>query len=342
MMRLNLSINLRIIMRIIKFLVFIIVLLFYHSSNAQASTTINLFQITTDGSQQKDPFIYKNSVVYNSYGDIWGYDLETKENFPILEKEGEQYLTSFYKNSEKNMIVYEDVNDSNLDYDVRLYNVITHEDVLIAGGFGSQTGGVTNGKVIVYINGGACGSLHIYNIRKKTTKQIENFTCSPLRISGDILVYPIADPQGTNIKGHNTNTGEFFDVIIEEGFQESADTSKNKVVWVHYTTGALGDYNAIKLKDLETGEIKTIYESTSTTLQAPAISNRYIVWSESSAQHVNGIKGYDLKRGEVFEVQPQGSHQNSHTIPAIYDNTAVWMSFRTGNGDIYGAKFRNI
>ena len=63
------------------------------------------------------------------------------------------------------------------------------------------------------------------------------------------------------------------------------------------------------------------------------------MWSESSATHVGGVKGANLRTGEVFEVQDQGPHQNSHTMPSIWRNIAVWQAFRTGNGDIYGSEF---
>ena len=177
----------------------------------------------------------------------------------------------------------------------------------------------------------------MYDIRSKDTRQIFNSTCQPLRISRDILVFPEGNPNGTNIKGYNIEDDELFDVSTDGGFQESANIFGDKVVWLDYITGARGDYNAIKMKDLDTGEVKTIYESSIDSLQSPAVSDKYVVWSQSSAQHVGGVRGANLRTGEVFEVQPQGSHQNSHTSTSIWKDTAVWMSFRTGNGDIYGA-----
>ena len=138
---------------------------------------------------------------------------------------------------------------------------------------------------------------------------------------------------------YDLKKNELFDISTESGFQESANIFGDKVVWLDYVTGARGDYNAIKMKDLKTGEVTTIYESSTDSLQSPSVSNKYVVWSQSSAQHVGGVRGANLKTGEIFEVQPQGSHQNSHTSTAIWKDTAVWMSFRTGNGDIYGATF---
>lgn len=329
-------------MKIKIFLSFLLAtLLFLETSiEIKAATSVNLFQITTDGSQQSQPLIHKNLVGYTNFGgtggiDIWGYNLENKENFPIIEKVGQQFLTGLYGN----LVVYEDVNDDTLTSDIRFYNMKTKKDILIAGGIGSQSDGVTNGKEVVYINGGACGTLNSYEIKTEITTEIFNLTCTPIKISGDIVVFQAPDFNGTNIKGYNLKKKELFDITTENNFQEVPDIYRDNVIWLHRLSGSYGDYNAIKVKNLKTDEEKTIYESSTDSLQNPALSHKYVVWSQSSAQHVGGVRAASLQTGEVFEVQAQGSHQNSHTTTAIWKNTAVWMSFRTGNGDIYGAEF---
>lgn len=333
----NLYVRISLIQVKIILILFVIVFILPASIQASQPTQVNLLQITSDGSQQKDAFIHKDLVAYTNFGgsqgiDIWGYDLSNQVNYPLIERLGQQFITGL----NGNFIVYEDV-DNTSNYNVRLFNIKNGKDILIAGGTGSQTSGVTNGKYVVYIDGGACGSIHAYNLKKKTDTIISPQGCQPLRISDNIVLWPNGAPGGTNIYGYDFNKETPLDVVIEDNFQESPNIFENKVVWLHYITGSLGDYNAIKMKDLKTGQQKTIYESTTSTLQWPAISNRYVVWSESSAQHVNGIKAANLKTGEVFEVQPQGPHQNSHTMPSIWKNIASWMSFRTGNGDIYTA-----
>jgi len=307
--------------------------LFFKIPLAEASTKVNLFQITSDSTQQKDPIVYKNIVAYDSLSDIWGYKLDTKTNFSILEKPGQQYLTGFFKN----LIIYDDFNETTSHDSVRLYNMATKEDTLIAGEPGSRSGGVTNGRYVMYIEGGACGQIHAYNLKKKTDAVISPTGCGPLRVFDDTVIWLNGAPGGTNIYGYDLERKRSMDIVTDPGFQESANIFEDNVVYLEYITGSLGDYNAIKMKNIRTGKKKTIYESTTSTLQWPAISDKYVVWSESTAQHVNGVKGANLNTGEVFEVQPQGPHQNSHTMLSIWGNTASWMSFRTGNGDIYGA-----
>lgn len=320
-------------------LIFSLLTLLFPFQVANAATVANTFQITTEGSQQTSPFIHNNMVVYTSLSDIWGYNIDTGINFPILERDGQQFTTGFFRN----WVVYEDTPTGEVAPDVRIHNVRDGKDILVAGGPGPQTAGVTNGKVVAFLDGtGACGPLKVYDIRKKTTKQIINSTCHPIRISGDIIVYLVSDPAGTNIGGYDLGENQAFNISTDANFQEAPNIFGNNVVWHHYITGGYGDYEAIKMKNLKTGGVKTLYETNTDSLGAPTISNRYVVWSQSPIQHVNKIMGADLKTGEVFEIQQAGPHQNSHTGSSIWNNTAAWMSFRTGNGDIYGSIFKNV
>ena len=317
------------------FPIFLVICFFSILSTTVQAVTVNTFQVTTDGSQQKDAFVYKDLIAYDSLSDIWGYNLDTRENFPIIEKEGEQYITDLYNN----LIVYQDIPPASTTGDIRLYNVKTGQDVLIIDGPNSYSSGGTNGDYVIYLDGGACGSLYAYQIRKNHTEHIVDNVCSP-KITDNIVYWGQGAPGGSDIRGYDLRRKQFLDIAVEDGFQESADIYGNNVVWYQYDSGAYGTYQAIVMKNLKTGKRTVIYETSTNSLQSPSISNRYVVWSESPSMHVNSIKVADLKTGEVFELQAAGPHQNSHTSTSIWKDTAAWMSWRTGNGDIYASHFQ--
>lgn len=110
-------------------------LLLVTPSYTDAATSVKLFQLTTDPTQQSGPLIYNDLMIYGNHGDIWGYSLKDKEAFPILEKTNLQNPTGFYGD----LLVYEDIDEITSNYDIRLYNIKTKEDILIAGGAGAQT-----------------------------------------------------------------------------------------------------------------------------------------------------------------------------------------------------------
>lgn len=314
---------------------FVCLVIFILPGVVKAVTSVNLFQITTEGSQQGNPIVYKDTIAYDSLSDIWGYNFQTKLNFPILQKPGLQFLTSFYNN----LIVYDDFNDTTQHDSVHLYNIKAKKDTLVAGEPGSHNDGVTNGEYVVFIAGGACGSLNAYNIRTKVTTQIYSSTCTQIHISRDIIVFPVAAPGGTDVKGYNLETKKVFDIATGDGFQEVPNIYNDKVVWLQRNSGTWGDDESIVMKDLHTGVVKTLYETTTDVLNWPAISDSYVVWSQASAPNIGGVMGENLRTKEVFTVYPQGSQQNTTFSPVIWGNTAAWMSWRTGNGDIYGAEF---
>lgn len=162
------------------------------------AVSVNTFQVTTDGSQQKDAFVYKYLIAYDSLSDIWGYNLDTKENFPIIQKDGQQYITQLYKN----LIVYQDIPPDSGNGDIRIYNVKTGKDTLIIGEPNSYSSGGTNGDYVIYLDGGACGSLYAYHLRKNQTQHIVDNVCSP-KISDDIVYWGEAGPNGSDIRGYN-------------------------------------------------------------------------------------------------------------------------------------------
>jgi len=115
-------------------------------------------------------------------------------------------------------------------------------------------------------------------------------------------------------------------------YQEAPSIYQDDVVWVDYASGNF----KLRMKNLKKDESEVLYE-TNTSISYPAIANNYVVWGENSSQHIAGVMGMDLRNNEVFEVYPQGNHQNANIMPQLWNNVAVWMAWRTGNGDIYSA-----
>lgn len=315
------------------FLLFLLFTTFFFSPSSANAVNINTFQVTTDGSQQKDALVYKNLIAYDSLSDIWGYNLDTKENFPIIQKDGQQYITDF----NDNLIVYQDIPTDSPNGEIRIYNIKTGKDTLIIGEPNSYSSGGTNGEYVIYLDGGACGSLYTYHIHRNKTEHIIDNVCSP-KISDSIVYWGEGALGGSDIRGYDLQRNIFLDIAVEDGFQESADIYDNNVVWYQYDSGAYGTYQAIVMKSLKTGKRQVIYETKANSLQSPSISDKYVVWSESPQIHVNSIKAADLKTGEIFQLQEPGPHQNSHTMTSIWRDTAAWMSWRTGNGDIYASQ----
>jgi len=324
---------------IIKLTIFILFLFLYLRSAITASSHFSLenFQITDTGVQENAPLIDNNIVVFRRHEssvNIYGYDLKKKKEFPLVTKPHDQLPTGFHGT----YLIYEDQTGDPTDLaDLRLLNTRTRRDVLVAGGSGSQTSGVTDGKYVVYIDGGACGTLHAYDIRRGTTKKISDTACDPLSIWDGIVVWGYAAPGGTDIFGYDLGRNRTFTVTNEDYYQESPFIYRNTVVWYHYEQGTYGTYQAIKMKNIDNGKETLVYETNTDSLNHPVLSNKYVVWSQSPSLHIGSVMGKNIKTGEIFEIQEPGDHQNSHTGPDIWEDIAVWQAWRTGNGDIFAA-----
>lgn len=307
-------------------------LLLFISPTSIKAVSINTFQVTTDGSQQKDAFVFKNLIVYDSLSDIWEYNLETKENLPIIQKDGQQYITDLYNN----IIIYQDIPPDSSDGDIRVYNITNGIDNLIIGEPNSYSSGGTNGNYVIYLEGGACGTLYAYHLQSNQTEHITDNVCTP-KISDDIVYWGEGSPNGSDIRGYDLEHNQYLNIATENGMQGSADMFNGKIVYIDCEGCGFGTYQAVKVKDLRINRVTTVYQTSTNSINWPSISDSYVVWSESPETHVNSIKGYDFRTREVFVIQEPGPHQNSHTMTSIWDNIATWMSWRTGNGDIYAS-----
>jgi hypothetical protein len=211
-----------------------------------------------------------------------------------------------------------------------MFNRTTSLDKLITPGPGNFDSGVTNGQYVAYLNGGACGTLMTYKIASGATSQIATSACTP-KISGDNLIWIGTGSQGPGIYGYNLISKKAFTVVTGTGL-DTPNIYQNTVVWVVH--GAV--QSQIMSKDLSNGKVTTLINA-SYSLDYPAVSSQFVVWGNSHAPGTAGVEGIDLQTKQIFEVFPQGPHQNTNLPTAISGNVAVWSAWRTGNGDIYGA-----
>ena len=299
-------------------------------------TEVTKFQITSTGVQENTPLIFEDLVVYRRHGtpdvDLFGYNLGTGEEFPLVQKPGTQGISGLFGR----YLVYID------NGDVRLLNVDTGEDVLVAGGPETEYGGGMYGDLVTYTtnasSSGGVGDLYVYNIGTGEREFIDSNASGP-RIWGHNVVWYYGLGSGYyNIKGYDLQKQEFFEISsVNNGYQQTPDINGSDVVW---TDGRDGK-SAIYEKNLDTGKESLVYEvSASGQLGRPVIADRYIAWVHNRGVGAHDIFVQNRITGEIIEVSNDGPQQPSPTVPDIWEDTVVWMSWHTGNGDIYGATLK--
>jgi len=321
-------------MRKLSFLVLIIPLLFISSiQNVFAAHTpsVELLQLTAGFYREDWPAIYKDKILWVAEGIIYVYDVKEKTTAPFFE--GTQPLVNFFAliAYDGRYIIYNQYDG--ISYNVSAYDTKKGEDIPITNGVGSHWATDYDNKTVVYIDGGACGELYAYDIAREEANLVTENACGSAKISGNIIVWNYAAAGGTNIYGFDLSKNQQFDIATEGGFQESPDIYGNNVIYLNSDDVT----NSVRLKNLRTGGLKTLEETSDYSMSWPSISKRYAVWGKNTSQHVSGVEGVDLKTGVVFEIQEQGQHQNDNLSPLVVGNIAAWMAWRTGNGDIYAA-----
>ena len=323
-------------MKLISLLLLFLIFSFFYSYDqtfAASSPIVDLHQLTFSGQREDWPMIYKDRVYWSESTEIRGYNFKNNQ-YLLLATVGEELHSDFFAPIayDGRYLIYDTYTLEN-NYDVHAYDFIKNQDIAVTEDLDSNTTNDYDNNTIVYIKGGACGSLHAFDLNIKEDALITETACGPAKISGNIIVWNYAASGGTNVYGYDLKKHEQFDIATENGFQSSPDIYGNNVVWIHSD----GSYNSIRLKNIKTGETHILTESTEHSFSWPSMSKSYVVWGKNTAQHISGVEGANLKTGEVFEIQEQGPHQNDNLSAIVVDNIVAWMAWRTGNGDIYAA-----
>jgi hypothetical protein len=242
-------------------------------------TEVTRFQITSTGVQENAPHIFKDLVVYRRHGppdvDIFGYDLRTGEEFPLVQRPGHQFPSGLFGS----YLVYTEDTGNPIDKsDARLLNYETGKDILIAGGPGNQSGGDIYDELVTYINVGnnGFGDLYVYHIGTGEREFIDSNVAQPRIWGHNVVWYYHLGSGHYNIKGYNLQKKEFFEISsVNNGYQQTPDINGFDVVWTDGRDGR----SAIYETDLITGRETLVYEvPTSGELGWPVITDRYIAW----------------------------------------------------------------
>lgn len=289
------------------------------------AATVDLRHLTFGFYREDWPVIYKDKILWIDEGVIKGYNFEDHQYFDVFPNE--QPLTNLYGlvGYDGRYIIYIRATAEN-SLDVSAYDTENEKNIAITDKTGSQGATDYDQKTVIYIDGGSCGNLITYNLSNKSSFLITEHACYA-KISGDNVVWAYGD----TIYGYSLNKNEQF-IVATNGAHP--DIFGNEIVWLAIE----GNMTVVHLKNLKNGKEKILHQTPDYGITWPAISQRYVVWGKTTEPDVAGVEGVDLLTGEVFEIQEQDSHQNSVISPQIEGDIATWMTWRTGNGDIYAAE----
>lgn len=319
---------------------FIFIVLFFLASIAilnnvyavKPSTSYSTFQITSDGSQQNGPLVWGNNIVWTDWRgtnglDVWVYNLKTKESMPVISRPNNQRAYGIWKDA----IIYRD--EDTTPASMKVYNMKTRQDTQVAVGE-NVVGGAIFGDNAFYVDGTAGGNLYVHNLVTGENQYLTDNVYAP-KVWGDKVVWTVHMGGGNyGIKGYDLVSDTTFDISTSnDGYQSVPDIFKDVVVWLDSSNGK----SRIMEKNLTTGDERVVIEVDETRLSYPMVSNRYITWVDNMGNGSHDVYAYSYAGKEIVRLSDFGPQQSSPTIPDIYNSTIVWMSWHTGNGDIYGA-----
>jgi beta propeller repeat protein len=219
---------------------------------------------------------------------------------------------------------------------MRVYNIKTGKDIEVGSG-DNVVGGALFGNIALYVDGTSFGDLYLYNLNTKKKKLITNNVSNP-KIWGDKIVWTYNCGGGNyGIKGYNISRQKLFDISpVNDCNQGAPDIYNDTVVWVDFTNRKYKIYE----KNLNSGKVSLVFDSPSSGLGVPVISQKYISWIDDRGNNAHDVVVKNRKTGQVVELTNNGPQQSSPSLD-IDNDVVVWMSWNTGNGDIYGAYLKH-
>jgi len=284
--------------------------------------------VTTDPSDQYDPAIYDNFVVWtdtrNGNKDIYGYNLSGGVEFQITTDENDQSEPAIHGD----IVVWTDTRNGNKD--IYGYNLSEEKEFQITTDENDQSDPALYNGIIVwtdYRNGNK--DIYGYNLLTEKEFQIttdENDQQNPA-IYRDIIVWTDYRNGNEDIYGYNLLTEREFQITMNTSVQTNPAICGNIVVWTDTRNGNK-DIHGYNLS----GGVEFQMTTDENDQQNPAIHGDTIVWKDNRNGNWD-IYGHKLSTEEEFQIT---TDENDQSEPAIYGNLVVWTDTRNENENILG------
>ncbi|MRR39170.1 hypothetical protein EG829_31905, partial [bacterium] len=235
------------------------------------------------------PFlVYKNETVYNEEEstDIWGYNLETGESFPICLAAGEQANPSV----SDGRVVYSDDRENNPDgCNIYLYDLNTGEESVIASNTEAEGNPFILGDRVLFnhweTDGDTGGDIHMVDL----ATGVESTVCADAgnqrepTMWGEYAAWR-DESSGSDVALHNFVSGVtttiadasvapnlyYYDPMIGDGVVVFSKQQYINPSWRY----------SIQMYDIETSEVTTISTSTTANRWHPEAKAGWVVWPD--------------------------------------------------------------
>ncbi|MBU7045437.1 MAG: hypothetical protein HXS54_03290 [Theionarchaea archaeon] len=277
-------------------------------------------RLTADTNNQYYPEIYGDIVVWseetNGITDIFAYNLQAKEKFPVSTALNDQKFPKIYGDT----VVWQDARNGNSD--IYGYNLKTKEEFPITTELHDQYSPAVYEDIVVWVDWRS--GIHIYGLNLKTNEEFMIQTRSNPwfpEIYGDYVVWRDGS-SNAELWGFNLKTKRKFQIATSNSQAMTHAIYEDIVVWTEKSFSGSG----ICARNLETGE--QFWITRGSDLGFPSIHGDIVVWADYSRSGNHDIYGYNMKTEEEFRVTYDPCNQGH---PAVYGDYVVWVN--TENDD---------
>jgi len=295
------------------------------ASNIQAPNFTEI-RITTNKSDQCDPAIYGNRIVWNDNRngntDIYMYNLSASTETQITTNKSWVSSPAIYGDR----IVWEDGRNGNAD--IYMYNTSTSTETQITTNESwASSPAIYNDRIIWDDNRNGNSDIYMYNLSTSTETQIttnESDQVEPA-IYGDRIVWQDARNGNWDIYMYDLSTSNETHITSTESDQVLPAIYSDRIVW----QDARNENWDIYMYDLST-PTETRITTNESDQYDPAVYGNRIVWKDNRNGNTD-ICIYNISTNET-QFTTNKSWQGD---PAIYGDRIVWNDGRNGNSDIY-------